>query len=366
MTQPSGSISPDMGAAALRDLFDRAAATRAHIVLSEGHDPRIVAGAVAAEQHGIARITVLGDADTIAPMIAAHGGTDAITIENPATSPRARPPLASALHELRAHKGMTEKDAAKTVRDPLIFAALLVRLGHADGTVGGAVHTTSDTVRAALQIIGKAPETPLVSSFFLMVPPDGHPAQSGPMVFGDCGLVIDPDANELAAIAAASARSYHQLVQRAPKVALLSFSTKGSATHERVSKVQEAHPAFCDRCTPIWTAKANCNSMRPSFLMSGPPRPLARPLRAVPMSWCFPILMRGTSVIRSPSGSVDFTPLVLSLQGLAKPANDLSRGCNAQDVLGMIAITAPSSPPALTPGAIMPQPVIDLSPPCVG
>lgn len=338
MTQPNGSISPDMGAAALRDLFDRAAAARAHIVLSEGHDPRIVAGAVAAEQHGIAQITLLGNADIIAPMIAAHGGTDAITIEDPATSPRA-PAMASALHELRAHKGMTEKDAAKAVRDPLIFAALLVRLGHADGTVGGAIHTTSDTVRAALQIIGKAPDTPLVSSFFLMVPPDGHPAQSGPMVFGDCGLVIDPDAGELAAIAAASARSYHQLVQRTPKIALLSFSTKGSAAHERVSKVQDAtrllqqmHPdldsegelQFDAAFVPdVGAAKA------PGSAVAG---------RANVM--VFPNLDAGNIGYKIAQRIGGFHALGPVLQGLAKPANDLSRGCNAQDVLGMIAITA--------------------------
>ncbi|MEP5007867.1 phosphate acyltransferase, partial [Roseobacter sp.] len=225
----------------LRALKDRAAARPAHIVLSEGHDPRIVAGAVAAVTAGIARITLVGPHDDVAAQLVAAGlpNHPNIRIEDPTTSPLS-PDFAAAFHALRKHKGVTPEIAETQVQNPLIFAALMVRTGHADGTLGGAVATTSDTVRAALQVIGKAKDAPLVSSFFLMALPENHASGRDAMIFGDCGLVIDPSPQDLAAIAAASAQSCAQLLGIEPHVALLSFSTRGSAKHPAVDKVSTA------------------------------------------------------------------------------------------------------------------------------
>ncbi len=323
----------------LRDLRDRAAARPAHIVMSEGSDPRIVAGAVAAVQQGIARITLVGSRDEVAAALVAagHPNNPAISIQDPETSELAAG-FAATFFELRKHKGLTLDDAEAQVRDPLIFAALMVREGHADGTVGGAVATTSDTVRAALQVIGKAKDAPLVSSFFLMVLPENHPSGKEAMIFSDSGLVIDPTSEELAAIAVASAGSCQQLLNTEPHVALLSFSTMGSARHARVDKVTDAaallkanHPEikadgelqFDAAFVPeVGTSKA------PESTVAGSANVMI-----------FPNLDAGNigyKIAQRVGGCEAIGPI---LQGLAKPANDLSRGCVAQDVTNMIAVS---------------------------
>jgi phosphate acetyltransferase len=237
----------------LQDLRDRAASRPAHIVLSEGHDPRIVAGAVQAVKSGIATITLVGPQDTVTMLLgdADATGLIGISVQDPATSALTAE-FAQTYFDLRKHKGVSEDVAALQARDPLVFAAMMVRNGHADGTVGGAVATTSDTVRAALQVIGKAKNAALVSSFFLMALPPNHPSGRGAMVFGDCGLVIDPTSEELAAIAVASAASCQQLLGDAAKVALLSFSTMGSARHSAVTKVSDAVKILHDDIRCRW------------------------------------------------------------------------------------------------------------------
>lgn len=319
---------------AMRDLLSRAADRPAHIVLSEGHDPRVVAGAVAAQKQGVARVTLVGDPKVVTPLIVAQAGDTAqITIEDPAASPRSAA-YAAALVELRKHKGMTADAAATAVRDPLVFAALMVRLGDADGTVGGAVYTTSDTVRAALQIIGKAADAPLVSSFFLMMLPNGGPQ----LIFGDCGLVIDPTAPELAAIAAASAASYRQLLQRPPKVAMLSFSSKGSAAHPCVTKVQEA-TQILHATHPDIQAEGELQFDAAFIPEVGAAKAPGSSVAGHANVMIFPNLDAGNigyKIAQRIGGATAIGPV---LQGLNKPANDLSRGCTAQDVLGMIAVT---------------------------
>jgi phosphate acetyltransferase len=324
----------------LRDLQNRAAARPAHIVLSEGHDPRVVAGALAALDAGMGPITLVGSAAEVNAQLADAGakGDYALTIQDPATSDLTDE-VANSYFDLRKHKGVSQDVAAQQARDPLVFAAMMVRNGHADGTVGGAVATTSDTVRAALQIIGKHPDAALVSSFFLMVLPENHPSKRSAMIFGDCGLVIDPDAAELAAIAAQSAASCTQLLGDAPKVALLSFSSKGSARHANVTKVTDAlellqsnHPnlpadgelQFDAAFTPeVGASKA------PESKVAGHANVLI-----------FPNLDAGNigyKIAQRIGGCDAIGPV---LQGLKKPANDLSRGCVAEDVTNMIAVTA--------------------------
>ncbi|MEP4248277.1 phosphate acetyltransferase [Tateyamaria sp.] len=324
----------------LGNLQSRAAANPAHMVLSEGADPRIVAAAVRAVAAGLGQVTLVGAQDAIVAQLAAIDAapTDALRIADPATSPLTAD-VADSYYQLRQHKGVS-RDAAETqAHDPLIFAAMLVRMGHADGTVGGAVATTSDTVRAALQIIGKAENAALVSSFFLMVLPENHPSGRSAMIFSDCGLVIDPNADELAAIAAQSAASCTALMGETPKVALLSFSSKGSARHAAVSKVSDA----------LTTLKSAHSSLLADgelqFDAAFVPEVGASKAKGSDVAghanvMIFPNLDAGNigyKIAQRVGGCSAIGPV---LQGLAKPANDLSRGCTADDVVHMIAVTA--------------------------
>jgi len=323
----------------LDDLQSRAAAHPAHIVLSEGFDPRIVSAAVRAVKAGLGRITLVGDAQTVTEQLAAIGAapSENLQIADPATSPLTRE-VADTYLQLRQHKGVTAEIAARNATDPLIFAAMLVRLGHADGTVGGAVATTSDTVRAALQIIGKAADAPLVSSFFLMAMPVDHPSGRGAMIFSDCGLVIDPSASELAAIAAQSAASCSALIAETPKVALLSFSTKGSARHASVTKVTDALTLLRTQHPDI-SADGELQFDAAFVPDVGASKAKGSDVAGHANVMIFPNLDAGNIGYKIAQRIGGCTAIGPVLQGLAKPANDLSRGCTADDVVHMIAVT---------------------------
>jgi phosphate acetyltransferase len=314
-------------------------ATRPVIALSEGSDPRIVAGAQAAIEAGIASVILVGDRAAVLAELSAQGlsETEFLTIHDPAESDLTAG-FAAAFHDLRRHKGMDAAKARAAMENPLGYAAMLVRMGHAAGTVGGAVATTSDIVRTALQVIGKAPDAAMVSSFFLMYPPEDAGADARAMLYSDCGLVIDPDAAELAAIAAASARSCRSLMRDEPKIAMLSFSTKGSAKHPSIDKVTEAadrlqaaHPdlevdgelQFDAAFVPAIGARKS-----PGSSVAGQANVMI-----------FPNLDAGNIGYKMTQRLGGYTALGPILQGLAKPANDLSRGCSAEDVTGMIAVT---------------------------
>ncbi|MEM7295056.1 MAG: phosphate acetyltransferase [Pseudomonadota bacterium] len=317
-----------MGAAILSDLRARASGLRKHIVLSEGDDPRVIDAAQQAVTTGLARVSVVGAKEVV-------GGVEAI---DPETS-RLTPELTELLVELRGHKGMTLEKASVAVRERLIFAALMVRAGHADGTVGGAVHTTTDTVRAALQIIGKAEGAALVSSFFLMVPPKDHASGKDAVLFSDCGLVIDPEPEELAEIAAQSAGSWEALTGRAAKVALLSFSTKGSARHARVNKVTRAL-AHLQQSHPELAADGELQFDAAFVPSVGETKAPSSEVAGRANVMIFPNLDAGNigyKIAQRIGGCEAIGPV---LQGLAMPANDLSRGCVAEDIVNMIAVTA--------------------------
>ncbi|WP_299815381.1 phosphotransacetylase [uncultured Jannaschia sp.] len=312
----------------LQTLRERARAARHHIVLSEGTDPRVVDAALRAAEAGIGHVTVLAPEGADLPPGVAR--CDPATAETDA--------MVEAYLEARAKRHPTRDDAARAVRDPLIHAALMVRTGRADGTIGGAVHTTSDTVRAALQMIGAAPGMPLVSSFFLMVLPPSHPTRpGGAMIFSDCGLVIEPDADALAAIARQAAASAAALLGIEPRVALLSFSTKGSAHHRKVTKVTDALERLSDAPFPVdgelqFDAAFDVDvgaSKAPGSAVAGHADVLV-----------FPDLDAGNigyKIAQRIGGATAIGPV---LQGLARPANDLSRGCSADDILDMIAVTS--------------------------
>jgi phosphate acetyltransferase len=324
----------------LDSLQTRAAASPACIVLSEGHDPRIVAAAVSAVAVGIATIILVGPTDEVTKQLSDIGSapSDAIRIEDPTTSALTAE-VAETYFEIRQHKGVSMEVAEKQARDPLVFAAMLVRNGHADGTVGGAVATTSDTVRAALQVIGKAKTAPLVSSFFLMVLPEGHPSGRGGMIYSDCGLVIDPSAEELAAIAQQSAASCLAIMNETPKVAMLSFSTKGSARHPNVDKVSQA-AALVKEQAPDLDVDGELQFDAAFVPSVGESKAAGSSVAGHANVMIFPNLDAGNigyKITQRIGGATAIGPV---LQGLAKPANDLSRGCVAEDVLHMIAVTA--------------------------
>ena len=222
-------------------IMDRARALNQSIVLSEGEDHRIVEGAVRAFNDGLALPILLGSGSRIEPLLKQFGASpDSIQIIDPADSQHTSD-YASAYHALRSHKGVDAAMALDTVaNNPLVFAAMMVRQCDADATIGGAVHTTGDTVRAALQIIGRAEGVITVSSFFLMVLEDKHHGAPKALVFTDCALIVQPTVQELAQIAVSSARSYEALSGDTARVAMLSFSTAGSARHPLVSHVKEA------------------------------------------------------------------------------------------------------------------------------
>lgn len=315
------------------------AATRGVIALSEGNDPRIVAGAIAACAAGLADLILVGKTAEVEAELAAQGASagPGLTVHDPSTSPH-HAAFAEAFYTLRQHKGVTLEAAAKAVQDPLIYAAMLVREGHATGTLGGAVATTSDVVRTALQVIGKAPDATMVSSFFLMYPPQNATAGARAMLYSDCGLVIDPSAEDLVAIATASAQSCQHLLRKEPKLALLSFSTKGSAKHPNVTKMSQA-TALLQAAQPGLQVDGELQFDAAFAPEVGTKKSPGSAVAGQANVMIFPNLDAGNIGYKITQRLGGYRAIGPVLQGLARPANDLSRGCSAEDVLEMIAVT---------------------------
>ena len=308
------------------------------IIMPEGEDSRIIIGSLRAVRDGLARITLIGDKDAVSRKVTKQGGRpDEFDIVDPAASTLSDG-LAKAYHQLRQHKGVDAGMAAAAMRQPLEFAAMMVREGHGDGTIGGAVATTADTVRVALQVIGRAAGAKLVSSFFVMILDQPHHNNRGATVFADCALIIDPTSTEMAEIACTSAHSFQALIKQTPKVAMLSFSTQGSGKHERVSKVAEATELVrAQEPGLIVGGELQFDAaFVPAIARSKSP---GSPLEGDANVFIFPSLEAGNiayKVAQRIGGAKAIGPI---LQGLAKPANDLSRGCSADDVYHMIAVS---------------------------
>ena len=313
----------------------RAKTEKKTIVLPEGDDERTLQAAQTILEQGVADLIILGDAEAI---MASPYALDGARIVDVRTAPE-REDYAAKLYELRKHKGMTEEQALALMDNVLYFGNMIVKNGDADGMVCGACHSTSDVLRAALQVLKTAPGVKLVSAFFVMVVPDCAYGQDGTFIFADCGLEIQPDAEKLAHIAVNSAQSWRTLMGTEPTVALLSHSTKGSAvaTADR-AKVEEA-TALAKELAPELALDGELQldaAIVPSVGSSkAPDSPVAGKANVL----VFPDLDAGNigyKLVQRLAKAEAYGPIT---QGLAAPVNDLSRGCSAEDIVGVIGIT---------------------------
>ncbi len=323
------------------DIKDRAKADIKTIVLPEAEDIRTLKAAETALKEKYAKIVLLGDKEKI-EVTARDNGIDITEAEiiNPHTSEKYEQ-YVNTLYELRSKKGMTLEQAKELVKDPVYYGMLMLKDDYtqADGLVSGAVHSTADTLRPALQILKTAEGTKLVSAFFVMVVPNSDYGEKGTFVYGDCGLNQNPNEEELSEIAISSAKSFKQLVQKEPKVAMLSYSTYGSAKSELTEKVINATKLVKEKePNLIIDGELQVDSaIVPEIAKSKAP---GSPIEGKANVLIFPDLNAGNigyKLTQRLAKAEAYGPLC---QGIAKPVNDLSRGCSSEDIAGVIAITA--------------------------
>jgi len=323
----------------VEDIRKKAQSKLMTIVLPEGDEPRTVQAAKIIKDEGLANPVLLGKTESI-KNTAKETGTDITGIEliDPAESPKAAA-YAAELYELRKAKGVTEEDAAKLVQDVMYYGIMMVKTGDADGLVSGAVHTTGDMLRPALQIIKTKPGIKVVSSSFLMDCPNKSLGHNGLLVYADCVVMPNPTADELAEIGISAADTAKRLCGiEEPKVAFLSFSTKGSAKHELVTKVQQA-VAKAHELAPDLCLDGEMQFDAALVPEIGASKAKGSPVAGHANVLIFPDLQAGNigyKITQRIGGAECFAVL----QGLAKPCNDLSRGCSVEDIVNTVAFTA--------------------------
>lgn len=327
----------------LEQIKERAKAKNRTIVLCEGEDKRVIEAAAKITAEGVAKIVLIGNAEEcgkVAPEVDLTG----VTLVDPATSEKLSD-YAQILYELRKAKGMTIEQALEQAKDRTMFGALMLKAGDVDGYVSGACHSTANTLRPGLQVIKTAPGTKMVSSCFVLIAPEGGNAfaPDGALVFGDCALTICPTADELAEIAISSAETAREIAGLDPKVAMLSFSTKGSGNdkkyYDTVSKVQQG--------VALAKEKAPELALDGEFQFDAAIVPKVAALKAPGSDvagranvFIFPDINAGNIGYKIAERLGGFMAVGPICQGFAKPLNDLSRGCSTEDIVATVAITA--------------------------
>ena len=321
----------------IRKIKEKAKAKNKRVVLPEGTEERMIQATKKILAEGLAQVALLGDKNQIRKLAQSNDlDLSKVNVIEPARSPKFNE-YAQQYQELRKKKGITLDQAKQTMINPLFYGAMMVRKGEVDGSVAGSINTTADVLRAGIQIIGTAPDITSVSSSFLMVLPEFLGAKDKLFIFADSAVIPDPDPSQLASIAISSAKTMQDLTGEEPKVAMLSFSTKGSAQHELVDKVLEA--------TGI------AKELKPDLKIDGELQADSAIIPQVAQKKCpdsiiggnanvliFPDLNSGNIAYKLVQRMGKAEAIGPIIQGLAKPANDLSRGCSVDDIVNVVAI----------------------------
>lgn len=321
----------------LKQITERARADRQTIVLPEGTDMRSIKAASIVQREGIANVILVGNADEIRKL-AGDLDISGVQIVDPLNFDRMED-YVNKFYEIRKSKGITIEQAGETMKDCLYFGVMMVKMGDADGMVSGACHSTADTLRPALQIVKTAPGTKLVSGFFVMDMPTPEFGENGTFIFADCGLVENPNAEELSEIAVESAKTFRALVGAEPRVAMLSYSTYGSAKSELTEKVIKATKLAKEKAPDIMIdgeMQLDAAIIPEIAKSKAPTSPVAGKANVL----IFPDLNAGNIGYKLTQRLGKAEAYGVVTQGMAMPINDLSRGCVAEDIVGVVAMTA--------------------------
>lgn len=324
----------------LKAMYARAKSHPQRIVLPEGDEPRTLEAANIILEQELANLILIGNPAVIYKMAEENGYQHICkaTIFDPKTDPKMSD-YAHLLYELRKAKGMTEEEAARKAQDPLYLGCLMIKAGDADGELAGARGTTADTIRPAFQILKTKPGCKIVSGAFLMFTPAKHLGEDGFLLFADCAVNPNPSAEELAQIAVSTAETARTIAGIEPRVAMLSFSTKGSAKHENVDKVTNAL-AMAREIAPDLQIDGELQADAALIPSVGEKKAPGSKVAGHANVLVFPDLQAGNigyKLVERFSGADAVGPI---LQGIAAPVNDLSRGCKVQDIVQMVVITA--------------------------